>query len=307
MPTIYIPNPQKVRLLSVCSCDDKLTDFFEWDSKMNMLLVLTTTKWTQPLIPALNHAISLKSLPLSDPGLMFTLVLKLSAIREVEQPLIILECKFCTPAFLVALEGWSRMIHFAIWWLRELSTLRRGGRGCKPWPLISHLWQWQPQSRVIAAPSCDLQPQSCTPHGRFVHPSRPLVYFRWASAASLPAKCTRLSVRTPWGFVVEVSRASLFKMHSCACLHSCSTTDALTSLLTLSRIAEPVREPDRRGVSDHREDHQPGRSEDSGSAGERLWPYLFHHQHQTTQGQVSMCYREANLAWCKMTAASVDR
>lgn len=28
MPTIYIPNPQKVRLLAVCSCDEQLTGCF---------------------------------------------------------------------------------------------------------------------------------------------------------------------------------------------------------------------------------------------------------------------------------------
>ncbi|CAG08544.1 unnamed protein product [Tetraodon nigroviridis] len=50
-------------------------------------------------------------------------------------------------------------------------------------------------------------------------------------------------------------------------------------------VAEPLREPDRRCVSDHRENHQPGRAEDFGSAGERLRPRLFHHQQQIGQGQ----------------------
>lgn len=46
----------------------------------------------------------------------------------------------------------------------------------------------------------------------------------------------------------------------------------LAAALTLScvLVAEPLREPDRRRVSDRRENHQPGRAEDFGSAGERL-------------------------------------
>lgn len=59
--------------------------------------------------------------------------------------------------------------------------------------------------------------------------------------------------------------------------------------MPLSRSDEPVREPDRRGVSDHREDHQPGRTEDFGSAGERLRHHLLHHQQQTREGQVNTC------------------
>lgn len=61
------------------------------------------------------------------------------------------------------------------------------------------------------------------------------------------------------------------------------------SHVPLSRSDEPVCEPDRRGVSDHREDHQPGRTEDFGSAGERLGPHLLHHQQQTREGQVNTC------------------
>lgn len=65
-------------------------------------------------------------------------------------------------------------------------------------------------SAVIAAPSYDLQPRSV--RGRFVHPSRPLLHFCWASAASLSAKSTRLSVRMPSGFVMELSRPSFIEM-----------------------------------------------------------------------------------------------
>lgn len=65
-------------------------------------------------------------------------------------------------------------------------------------------------SAVIAAPSYDLQPRSV--RGRFVHPSRPPLHFCWASAASLSAKSTRLSVRMPSGFVMELSRPSFIEM-----------------------------------------------------------------------------------------------
>lgn len=60
-------------------------------------------------------------------------------------------------------------------------------------------------------------------------------------------------------------------------------------------VAEPLCEPDWGCVSDHRENHQPGRAEDFGSAGEGLWSHLFHHQRQIGKGQVSVCCSEAHL------------
>lgn len=82
----------------------------------------------------------------------------------------------------------------------------------------------------------------------------------------------------------------LWKIPDCSSLKYaavlvCSKTDALMRLCVV--LAEPVCEPDRWGVSDHREDHQPGCSEDFESAGERLGPYLCHNRQQTTEGQVS--------------------
>lgn len=76
------------------------------------------------LILPLNHAVfprhrigdSFMScpFPLSDPAPIWSLDLKLSAILGAEQSLIALECKFPTSGFLLGLDGWNRMICFAI-------------------------------------------------------------------------------------------------------------------------------------------------------------------------------------------------
>ena len=231
--------------------------------------------------------------PLSDPALIWSLDLKLSAILGAEQSLIALECKFPTSGFLLGLDGWNRMICSAVWWLRELSTVW-GGRGA----VNHHIWSATfdtgcPWSWVIAAPSCDLQPQSSTPCGRFLHPSllTSNLFFAEQVQHRFPLSVKKHPQDLSWKFPDHPS----FKMHWC--WHSYSK-----NWCALSRLAEPVCEPDRWGVSDHREDHQPGRSEDSGSAGEGLWPHLFHHQQQTGEGQVSSCYSvsfiaEVNLPW----------
>lgn len=52
--------------------------------------------------------------PLSDPALIWSLDLKLSAILGAEQSLIALECKFPTSGFLLGLDGWNRMICSAV-------------------------------------------------------------------------------------------------------------------------------------------------------------------------------------------------
>lgn len=182
----------------------------------------------------------------------------------------------------MAFDGCNRTVNFALWWPRELSTAEQGGEGCKPPLLISNLWHWQPEHWVIAAPSCDLQPQSSTLLGRCVPASN---LYPLGRASLHPANACDHS---------KSSQGLLWRFPDCDFLQ-CTLVQVYTLIQNwctyelLPCLAQPVCEPDWRGVPDHWEDHQPDRSEDFGSAGKRLWPYLFHHQQQTREGQVNVC------------------
>lgn len=175
--------------------------------------------------------------------------------QGAELTLIFHKSKLSFPGRLLIAQIWQTLV---VWCDAEegvcMCLHREEGEVYKPQSL------WQPQAATWLLIYCCAIVWSKT----CASLSNPLIYVHWVSAA-LPATtcgCQPVNLEEP---------SSLFRWAANWC----------------PRPGVPVREPDRRRMPDHREDHQPGGAEDFGPAGERLQHYLFHDQRKTRGRQVS--------------------